>query len=327
MLHKLSMKCIDINSPYCPCLLSETNHCTFCSHLKGEPVCDCNWSGVCILYEKQWQQKKHSWILGADMPVRLESDTEFIVKQKITEQTYLLEFEVIPDLAQALNRCGSFVFMRRPTDQHFYHFPVGVMKVIGNTLQVVVEAIGPKSSRLFTDNNKQVMVRGPYFNGILGQPWIDNVDNGKILLIVGGMGQPPVVPIAHKLLEKSNSVKAIIAPGKIGTVFIAGELAALGIEVQAVASMRQFGMHAIRELLADSKGHPDLIVSAGPDNQHYGIIAAMQAAGVNIPMAATNNATMCCGEGICGSCERLTKDNKKVRTCKVQTDFSQFIQE
>lgn len=327
MLHKLSMKCIDINSPYCPCLLSETNHCTFCSHLKGEPVCDCNWSGVCILYEKQWQQKKPGWIRDVDMPVRLESDTEFIVKQKITDQTYLLECEVTPELANALNRCGSFVFMRRPADQHFYHFPVGIMKVSGNNIQVVIEAIGPKSSRLFTDNNKRVMVRGPYFNGILGQPWIDNVDNGKILLIVGGMGQPPVMPIARKLLEKNNSVKAIIAPGKIGTVFIAGELTALGIEVQEVASMRQFGIHALKELLADSKECPELIVSAGPDDQHYGIITAMQSVGINLPMAATNNATMCCGEGICGSCERLTKDNKKVRTCKVQTNFSHFIQE
>jgi len=70
---------------------------------------------------------------------------------------------------------------------------------------------------------------------------------------------------------------------------------------------------------------PDLVVSAGPDEQHYGIIAAMQAVGVNIPMAATNNATMCCGEGVCGSCERETQDNSMIRVCKVQTEFTQFI--
>ncbi|QDR80755.1 hypothetical protein [Sporomusa termitida] len=327
MLNKLLMSCIDINSPYCPCLLSQTNHCTFCSHLKGELVCDCNWSGVCILYEKQWQQKKPRWTNDADSPVRLESDTEFIIKQKIAEHTYLLEIEVLPALAQSLAKCGSFIFMRRPSDQQFYHFPVGVMKVDGNNIQVVIEGAGPKSSRLFTDGNRQVLVRGPYFNGIFGQPWIDNVDNGKILLIAGGMGQPPAVPIARKLLTNGNSVKAILAPGKIGTVFIAAELAVLGIQVQEVTSMRQFGMHALAEILADPEACPELIVSAGPDSQHYGIIAAMQAAGVNLPMAATNNTTMCCGEGICGSCERLTRNNSRVRTCKVQADFSQFIQE
>lgn len=327
MLKKLAMRCIDINSPYCPCLLSETNHCTFCSHLKGEEVCDCNWGGVCILYEKQWQQKKKNWVSDTDAPVRLESDTEFVVKQKISEHTYLLEFEVSPDLAHSLDRCGSFVFLRRPSDQQFYHFPVGVMKVIGNTIQVVIETIGPKSSRLLSDNNTRVLARGPYFNGIFGQPWIDNIDNGKILLIVGGMGQPPAMPIAHALVKKNNSVKAIIAPGKVGKVFLTNEFQELGIEVQEVASMRQEGIPSLTEILTDSQQRPELIVSAGPDDQHYGIIAAMQAAGVNLPMAATNNTKMCCGEGICGSCERVTKTNQRVRTCKVQTDFSQFIQE
>lgn len=328
MLNKLTTKCIDINSPYCPCLLSETNHCTFCSHLKGEPVCDCNWGGVCILYEKQWQpKKKHHWIIDADAPVRMEADTEIILKQQIAEHTYLLAFEVMPELAQALDKCGSFVFLRRPSDQHFYHFPVGVMRVTQNNIQVVVETIGPKSARLLADGNTRVLVRGPYYNGIFGQPWIDNIDNGKILLISGGMGQPPALPIANRLVKKNNKIKAIIAPGKIGKVFIAGELARIGVDVQEVSSMRQLGMQALAKILSDSTECPELVISAGPDDQHYGVIAAMQAAQVNLPMAATNNATMCCGEGICGSCNRLTKDNKRVRTCKVQTDFNQFVQE
>ncbi len=327
MLKKMPARCIDINSPYCPCLLAETNHCTFCSHLKGEATCDCNWSGVCILYEKQWQLKKNKWSSDVDAPVRLEAETKFIVKQKISEHTYELAIEVTPELAQSVAKCGSFVFLRRPTDQQFYHFPVGVMKVIGSIIHVVIETIGPKSARLLADNNNQVLVRGPYYNGIFGQPWIDNIDNGKILLIVGGIGQSPAVSIARQLVQKNTNIKVIAAPGKIGQVFIAGELAELGIEVQKVASMRQMGMRFLSQCLADDQNCPELIVSAGPDNQHYGVIAAMHDAGVSLPMAATNNTTMCCGEGICGSCQRVTKDNKRIRTCKVQTDFSQFIQE
>ena len=327
MLKKLVGRCIDINTPYCPCLLSETNHCTVCSHLKGEEVCDCNWSGMCILYEKQWQLKKNKWASDADAPVRLEADTEFGVKQKISEDTYLLTIKVTPELAQSLDKCGSFVFLRRPIDPHFYHFPVGVMKVIGNTIQVVIETIGPKSARLLENDNNQVLVRGPYYNGIFGQPWIDNIEDGKILLIVGGIGQSPAIAVARQLVKKNNSIQAIVAPGKMGTVFISGELTELGINVQEVASMRQLGMRTLSEYLIDSQKCPELIVSAGPDDQHYGIIAAMHAAGVNLPMAATNNTTMCCGEGICGSCERVIKDNKRVRTCKVQIDFNQFIQE
>ena len=201
------------------------------------------------------------------------------------------------------------------------------MKIVQNTIQVVIEAVGPKSARLLADDNNQVLVRGPYYNGIFGQPWIDNIDNGKILLIVGGMGQPPAVPIASQLAKRNNTVQALLAPGKIGKIFITSQLIELGVTVQEVASMRQFGMQALAEILNDDASRPELIVSAGPDDQHYGIIAAMHAAGVNIPMAATNNTTMCCGEGICGSCARISRDNKQIRTCKVQTDFTQFIQE
>lgn len=327
MLKNLVRRCVDINSPYCPCLLSETNHCTFCSHLKGQEVCDCNWSGVCILYEKQWQLKKNKWASDIDAPVRLEADTEFFVKEKIAEHTYLLQIKVTSELAQSLDKCGSFVFLRRPVDQQFYHFPAGVMRVEGNNIQVVIETIGPKSARLLANDNNQVLVRGPYYNGIFGQPWIDNIADGKILLIVGGIGQSPAIPIARQLVKKNNNIHAIVAPGKIGQVFISGELTELGINVQEVASMRQMGIRSLYEHLTDRQKCPELIISAGSDDQHYGVINAMHTAGVSLPMAATNNTTMCCGEGICGSCERVTKDNKRVRTCKVQTDFSQFILE
>jgi hypothetical protein len=98
----------------------------------------------------------------------------------------------------------------------------------------------------------------------------------------------------------------------------------MGALVHSVSSLRQFGMPMLREWFSLK---PDLIVSAGPDEQHYGVIAAMQAAGVTVPMVATNNATMCCGEGICGSCLKKTRDNKSIRMCKQQTDFSSIIED
>ncbi|BBB92964.1 MAG TPA: hypothetical protein PKA28_01985 [Methylomusa anaerophila] len=327
MSGKLNLRCIDINSPYCPCLLAETNHCVFCSHLKGENLCNCNWMGVCILYEKQWQYKNKEWLsFETDNGVRTEIETELSIEQ-LCENTYLLAFDVTSDLATAVDKPGAFVFLKKIGDPTFCHFPVGIMKVTGTTIQVVVETIGPKSARLFHDNNRKLLVRGPYFNGIFGQPWIDNINNGKILLVSGGMGQPPAIPIVRKLTSSANQVEAILAPGKIGCVFIDNELRDLGVKVTVVPSLRHTGMQIVAERLSNRGVLPDLIVSCGPDDQHYGVIAAMQTAGVNIPMAATNNATMCCGEGLCGSCERGTKGGQKVRTCKVQADYTEFIQD
>lgn len=322
---RLKMSCIDINSPYCPCILAETNDCIFCSHLKGGTVCDCNWGGVCILYEKQWQSK----MVRQDGPpatlLRRECESAFSRREEIAADTYLLEFTVDDELADELKKTGAFVFLRRPEDPQFFHFPVGVMKVNGRDVQVVVEGVGPKSKRLLEADNSVVVVRGPYYNGILGQPWIDNISYGKILLVAGGMGQPPAVPIAARLVENGNTVHALLAPGQVGKVFISEELRRLGVSFDVVDSLRRSGYSRLSEWLTDKERRPDLVVSAGPDDQHHGVIAAMQAADVNVPMAATNNSTMCCGEGICGSCECETNDRRKIRLCKTQTDFTRLI--
>ncbi len=323
MKRNLTTNCIDINSPYCPCLLAETNHCVFCSHLKGQAVCDCNWSGVCILYERRWQPK-NGVSRDDNPPRRIEADSVITRKEPVAENTYLLEFCVGSDLAAELGKTGAFVFLRLPDDPQYFHFPVGVMKVNGAAVQVVIEAVGPKSSRLLDSPAKTVTVRGPYYNGVLGQPWIDNITCGTILLVAGGMGQPPALPIAARLMANNNRVIALLSPGKIGRIFIDRDLEELGVTVHNVDSFRRTGNGMLSRWLTDEELRPDLVVSAGPDEQHYGVIAAMQAAGVNLPMAATNNATLCCGEGICGSCERETSDDRRIRLCKVQTDFSQL---
>nr|WP_092067422.1 hypothetical protein [Dendrosporobacter quercicolus]NSL46581.1 hypothetical protein [Dendrosporobacter quercicolus DSM 1736]SDL56418.1 NAD(P)H-flavin reductase [Dendrosporobacter quercicolus] len=323
-MKKLTAKCVDINSRYCPCLLAKTNHCEFCSHLRGGTVCDCNWSGVCILYEHYWQNKSGGRPVKEDIPARLETVTSFTATEQISANTYLLEFSVEDGLARQLERTGSFVFLRRASDPKFYHFPVGVMQVTGNTVAVVIEAIGPKSVRLMADASQQILVNGPYYNGVLGQPWIDNIRDGKILLVAGGIGQAPALPLVKKLRQNGNEVLAILAPGQVQKIFIGQQLAEWGVQVHTVDSMRQAGIPLLKNLF---ELKPELVVSSGPDNQHYAVIAAMQEAGINLPMAATNNVTMCCGEGVCGSCHKVTQDNKSVKLCKVQLDFAQLLQE
>jgi dihydroorotate dehydrogenase electron transfer subunit len=317
-------QCIDVNSKYCPCLLAETNQCVFCSHLKGEETCNCNWAGVCILYEKHWQYKKIQHECEESIKTRMEEEVTFTIKEQISENTFRLEMPVTVEFAEQLLPIGSFVFLRRPNDPLFFYFPVNIMSRKVNILEVVIETIGPKSMRLIAENNNRVIVRGPYWNGVLGQPWIDNLTYGKIVLVAGGIGQAPALPLAVNLMSKNNEVSAILAPGKVGKIFIKEELEQLGVKVHLVPSLRKEGLPLLKELLLQN---PDLIVSAGPDNQHYGIIRAMQAASVNIPMVATNNATMCCGEGICGSCLKKVQGNKEIRLCKQQTDFLNIIED
>lgn len=322
-MHNNMSRCIDINSPYCPCLLAETNNCVFCSHLQGKSTCDCNWTGICVLYEKHWQEPQKCHEGGERKIVRTEVETCYEIIKQINNNVYQLEFSLPEELAISLDKVGTFVFIRRSNDPDFYHFPVGVMKVKRNKVQVVVETIGPKSRRILSGSNTSLFIRGPYFNGVLGQPWIDNTENSKILLVAGGMGQAPALSIAAKLVKNNNDVMAILAPGHIGKVFIDNELEEIGVKVEIVSSMRRIGL----DLLSSLFSKYDLVVSAGPDEQHYSVIDAMQRAGVNLPMAATNNAKMCCGEGICGSCQKETINQGIVRTCKTQINFKDIIRD
>lgn len=321
-MRSLTFRCADINSEYCPCLLAETNHCVFCSKLQGKPLCACDWPGVCVYYEKYWRdQEATRW---AEAAGRRTEKAALLRKEQVGDRTYLLELAVSERMARQLAPLGSFVFLRCEGDVDCAHFPVGVMRAADEKVLVAVEAVGAKSSRLLLSGDAHVMLRGPYFNGVLGKPWIEQLVSGSAVVVAGGIGQAPALPIIAKLLAADNRVRVILAPGKVGEIFITELLDAAKAEIHIVPSLRRDGFTLLKQYLREE---PDLLVSAGPDGQHTGVIRFMNALGKDLPMAATNNATMCCGEGLCGSCHKLTQDNRTVKLCKAQMDFQQLQQE
>lgn len=321
MLRKLRARCIDMNTPFCPCVLAETGNCVFCGKLRADEICDCNWQGVCILYEKMWQGKgKNQSKNNTDLP-RAEFLAEIVDKREINTGVCRITCRVPEKLAAKLIAPGSFVFLRKSADPQYFQLPIGIMNVDGQNIFMVIEKVGTKSARVI-EAEKELVIRGPYFNGILGQPWVEKIAYGNVLMVVGGMGQPPALLIAKNLVKNYNKVTAVIAPGSVGSIFIAEDLQRLNINLITVNSLRAQGYNrAVQEVL---QSNYDLIVSCGPDNQHQAIIKAIDDAAIDIPMAATNNSVMCCGEGVCGSCERTTATGQKVRTCKVQMEYRQL---
>lgn len=311
------MRCIDVNSQQCPCLLADTNHCFMCSHLKGEAICDCDWTGKCILHERHWQAPRKP----ADAPCRREVETTLVTKHQVNDSVCIVAAEVGVELAEQLDQVGSFIFLRQADDPEMCNFPVGIMNVNGGTITMVIEKLGPKSSRVFLQPNARVLIRGPYRNGVFGQPWIDSTKYGTILAAIGGLGQTNALMLARQVVANNNNALFVIAPGQAGTIFVADELRNLGVDVITVPSMRREGFARLQERFTDQV---DLLLSAGPDDLHFALIDVMHASGYNYPMAVTNNATMCCGEGICGSCAKKTKSGEWIRTCKIQLDFDQL---
>lgn len=318
----MQLTCIDANTPYCPCLLAETNHCIVCSHLQGKNFCDCHWSGVCILNEKHWQSNLK---VTEDMIFRREEEGKILHSELIGDHTYQLTVQVSEELAEQLTPVGAFVFLRMPQDPPLFYFPVGIMSRTEREIQLVIDQVGTKSSRLVIENGRNLLVRGPYFNGVFGRPWIDKISCGTILVIAGGIGQAPAFSIATQLVRQKNRVIVWLAPGGVGSIFIADELTKLGAEFRRFSSLRQEGFPELADWFMGEQELPDLVVSAGPDEQHRAVVQTMTEAHLNLPFAATNNAIMCCGEGICGSCQAETKDRQKICTCKTQIDFMDLL--
>ncbi len=49
------MECEELAAERCPCSLAETAECTYCTQLRGEAVCGCDWQGRCALERWQWR--------------------------------------------------------------------------------------------------------------------------------------------------------------------------------------------------------------------------------------------------------------------------------
>ncbi|MBR0326149.1 MAG: hypothetical protein IIX11_08495, partial [Selenomonadales bacterium] len=289
-----------------------------CSQLQGKGSCTCEWNGTCVLYEKHWNGER------TRPQKRIEEVSSFSSVETVGDKTVVISFDVSEALAHMLNKVGSFVFLRRKDDDQFYHFPVGVMSVDHTSITVAIEAVGTKSKRLLEDTSAEIIVRGPYYNGMFGQPWLTTIRGESVLLVAGGIGQAPLLPVARELVQGENRITAILAGGKVGVIFVGEELRKMGIDVIEVSSLRQEGMPLLRKKL---KKGVDFIASCGSDNQHCGIISVLHEMKLDLPMAATNNAVMCCGEGICGSCHHKMKDGRVVKLCKVQADFRELEQD
>lgn len=49
------MECEELAAELCPCILAATAECTYCTLLRGETVCGCDWQGRCALERWQWR--------------------------------------------------------------------------------------------------------------------------------------------------------------------------------------------------------------------------------------------------------------------------------
>lgn len=300
------LKCIDAGSDYCPCHLAQTGECIVCSVIRGEAECNCSWTGTCILAQSQW--------LTTHGDRRESQRAKILDREDVGQQTEILHIGTTEQMACQLTRPGSFVFVRGRPEECF-DTPLAVVQACPGRQKIILAytKLGPKTKTL-ASCNKELWLRGPYWNGILGHDLIENVRDKRVVLVLSGMAQVCGPNIARTLIRNNNRVSVIY--GSKEYPFVVPYLQDVST-AHFVNLATRLGWQEITALFQWMR--PSCIFSGGNDEQHALLKKAMTDQGLTPRLATSKIHKMCCGEGICGACITLSQ-GAQIRPCKTCLD-------
>lgn len=320
--------CIDSGTEFCPCSLAEKGECIVCSQLRGKKFCDClNWKGTCIYQDYIWNMERAK-------KSREYLEFDIIEKEYIRDDIFILKIEVDRYLSRELNEFGAYVFMKRPEDSDEYKVPISILEsnMRDNIITSVIKVYGAKTKSLEMVD-KKILIKGPYYNGIQGIDNLKRLKNGNCLILGQGVGTAPTVLAAKKMLYRNNNIFALLDKGRSGENFAKSYFKELGCEnledvrfLDSNKSLLQDIKIKVKDIIEEKK--IDLVFSAGSDGFHKEILTYIYNLDKSIKFATTNNATMCCGEGICGSCHVKNASGEVIKACKQQYNPAEvFVKE
>lgn len=303
--------CVDAGSEYCPCYLAETENCITCPHLQGKGYCECRWTGTCIYQEFKWNGD------SAKTP-RTSQETKILDMDHREENLLILKLKVNQTIARHLAQPGSYVFLRHPDRNPYYDTPMSVMDVDkeAGIVTIAIQILGPKTKALL-ELKDIVMLRGPYWNGVLGFKELKYAKDRKILVVARGIALAPATKVINYLLRNNNDITLVMDHGKLKDLFIKDYLDINKINATQIDVISEAGNTLIKNLIKEEDY--DLCFSGGSDTQHRVIYKYIDELGKDTKMVITNNAEICCGEGICGSCS-IKVNGEIVKVCKSQID-------
>lgn len=315
------LECVDVGSEFCPCYLAETNDCITCSHLQGKDFCECYWRGVCI-YQEYANNGFKSKNNREELISRIEK------KVKLNSNCSLLKLKVTKTLARQLKEPGAYVFLRDKKSTHYFDVPMSIMDTdeTNGYIYIVYQVLGSKT-KMLDKAKEELLVRGPYWNGLLGIKYLKVVRDSNCLVIAKGVAQAPAVLVIKKLLKSNNRVDLIIDKGNTGINFIYEHLKDVELDSLNIIEEEVYSDNA--KILIKNKLQNDdikLVFSGGSDVLHAHILSLVDDSAVSPYIVATNNNEFCCGEGICGACSTFLKDGKSVKTCKTQLSVREAIE-
>lgn len=311
--------CIDAGTDYCPCSLAERKECIICPRLQDSDVCDClNWKGTCICQDfisNGYKSKRSRGFVKYNI----------LERRMLRNDLLMLKIKVSSTLARELNNFGAYVFLKREGDIDAYSTPLSIMEsdIENNIITIVVKIMGAKTKALL-DSKSEILLKGPYWNGIQGQKYLKDLKDKSCLILARGVAAAPAVLAAKRLVQKGNQVYVLLDRGRGPENFAHGYFKDAGAKIEDIYFFDREGnfsgeTRAIIEHLL-RKWNFKVVLSAGSDEFHSRMIKFIGEKDKYVSFATVSNSVMCCGEGVCGSCEVSDRKGERIRTCKQQYD-------
>lgn len=316
---KESVDCIDAGTEYCPCKLAENGQCLICSQCQGKVFCDClNWKGVCI-----YQELYNNGNRAKDGRKTYNCIITDVINYK--NNLIIIKFKALHKLVLDLVKPGSYVFIR--TDENnYFDIPISIMNsdIENDIITIAVEIRGIKTNKLLSVKaNENIVIRGPYWNGVFGIKNILEQKDNKALVLARGIGLAPMMPVIRKLISQNNKLQVVIDKNPFEMNFADELLSEYNVNVfeNSLFDKGTLSDHA-KVIIKDSlKQGINYIHIAGADILTYSVINYLNDINRNdISLSCCNNFKMCCGEGICGACTSRFSGHRVKRFCKEQAD-------
>jgi dihydroorotate dehydrogenase electron transfer subunit len=206
---------------------------------------------------------------------------------------------------------GQFVHLRLPNPAHVLRrpFSVSAANPEAGTLDIVYQVVGAGTAELSgVTRGASLDVLGP-----LGRGWRPPVGTRHALLVGGGVGAAPLLPLAQSLPAADVVLGAQTAARLVGHADFAGRVGADHVYIttdDGSAGQPGFATDVTRDLLA---AHPyDYVATCGPEPMQRLVAALARAA--DVPCQVSLERRMACGVGVCLSCV-VTTTTGRARAC------------
>jgi len=317
--------CADRGSRRCPCILMEAGKCYTCTMVR-DGVCSCEdqsgWQGVCPYTE-------YCQLGGAAQEAPEDCMTLFDVMQKTSygPDIHAVGLSCSRGFMESCRRPGAYVMAealgwRTPVSLLRTGMKKGICRV-----EFLLKESGPKTAELarMADEEKVWKLAGPYYNGLLhseefygqmlGKKQEENLKNAELTVIARGTAAAPFFHLRDLLPEAGRKqVRLYLDDEMLPEDFCREYLK--GMEFERIRLSGEEDLKRMKALaearLRDGNGW--IAVLASPYYLQQ-ILAGLDESEKN-RVIVPNQANLCCGMGICGSCSCTDGDGVTVKLCK-----------